>query len=77
MKRLELKPSGFACKLSECPPGLFLCGEMVGLKSEYRNDKGNCEAYCDSGEFFWGDGNRGGTADSTIVQPLVAEWIEE
>lgn len=72
MKRLELKPDGFPCKLQECPPGLFLCGENVCLKSEY----GNNEAYCDSGEYFHGDANKGGTAQDTIVQPLVAEWVE-
>jgi hypothetical protein len=74
MKRLELKPDGFPCKLAECSPGFFLFGEMVGLKSEYRSDKGNCEAYCDSGEFFCG--GIGNKADDTIVQPLKTEWID-
>lgn len=77
MRKLELKPDGWPCKLKECPPGLFLCGETVGLKSEYKSENGNSEAFCDSGEAFWGDANRGGTADDTIVQPLIAEWIEE
>ena len=77
MKKLELKPDGFPCPLRECPPGLFLCGEDVGLKSEYRNERGETEAYCESGEFFWGDANKGGTAEETIVQPLIAEWTEE
>ena len=77
MKRLELKPDGFPCKLSECPPGLFLCGENVGLKTEYLSEKGDPEAYCDSGECFWGDANKGGSAKDTIVQPLIAEWVED
>lgn len=77
MKRLELKPAGFKCKLRECPPGLFLCGDEVGLKSEYRNEQGNSEAYCESGEFFWGDANKGRNADDTLVIPLTVEWVDE
>lgn len=77
MKRLELKPDGFPCKLSECPPGLFLCGETVGLKPEYATKEGKSEAYCESGEYFWGDANNGGTANGTMVQPLSSYWIEE
>ncbi len=77
MKKLDLKPSGFKCKLSECPPGLFLCGDDVGLKTEYLDDKGNPEAYCDSGEYFWGDANKGGNAKDTMVLPLIAEWVDE
>lgn len=76
MRILQLKPEGFPCKLKECPPGLFLCGENVGLKSEYNNLQGDPEAYCDSGEYFWGDANKGGTAKDTLVQPLVANWVE-
>lgn len=73
MKRLELKPDGFPCKLIECPPGLFLCGNDVGLKTKYKSD----EAFCESGESFWGDANKGGKAGDTIVQPLISEWIEK
>lgn len=72
MRTLKLVPDGFPCKLKECPPGLFLCGADVGLKTEYGAD----EAYCDSGESFWGDKNKGGETGDTIVTPLVAEWID-
>lgn len=77
MKRLELKPNGFPCKLSECAPGFFLSGDTVGFKSEYGTDKGNSEAFCEGGCYFWGDQNKGGKADDTLVQPLVSEWVEE
>jgi hypothetical protein len=73
MKRLELKPDGFPCKLKECPPGLFLCSNEVAMKTEYGID----EAYCDSGERFWGEKNRGGKTEDTVVQPLIAQWIDD
>ena len=69
MKRLELKPKGiFPCSLEDCPPGFFVSGNGVGLKSEYRNAKGEIEAFCDSGEFYCGKGE---------VLPVEAVWIEE
>lgn len=77
MKTLELTPSGFPCRLAECPPGFFLCGEDLGFKSEYKTAKGNSEAFCESGEAFWGDANKGGKADDTIVQPLESRWVIE
>lgn len=77
MKRLELIPNGWACTLDECPPGHFLFHEMVGFKSEYRNNEGRIEAYCDTGEAFWGGTTKHEDTNKLIVQPLTARWIDE
>ena len=81
MKRLELKPEGFPCKLKECPPGFFLKDDEVGFKSEYAGDsldnKNRTEAFCESGCYFWGGEEGKDNVDNVIVQPLVSEWIEE
>ena len=50
MKKIDFKPSGFECSLDECPPGFFLFRDEICLKTEY----GPCEAFCSSGEAFWG-----------------------
>ena len=42
--------------LAECPIGLFLHGNTLGLKTEYSNNEGRIDAYIvESGEFFCGD----------------------
>lgn len=65
MKKLVLVPDGWPCSLEECPPGLFLSeNKNIGLKSEYRPN-GKVEAFCDSGEYFCGEGQ---------VQPLRYYW---
>ena len=49
--KIKIVPSGFGCKLGECPPGLFLFGDCIGFKTKY----GNNEVYVvSSGEVFWG-----------------------
>ena len=61
----------FACRLDECPPGLFLLGNCLGFKSEYRNDKGSCEAYVvASGEFFWGGAKDAAEREALMVTPV-------
>ena len=41
--------------LDECPPGLFLHGDCLGVKTEYRRQNGSVEAFVvASGEAFWG-----------------------
>ena len=61
----------FACRLDECPPGLFLAGNCLGFKSEYRNEKGTCEAYVvASGEFFWGGAKTSEEREGLIVTPV-------
>ncbi len=74
MKRLVLKPHGWPCCLVKCPPGLFLSGESVGLKSEYRESNGQIEAYNECGEFFWGGAKTEAERRALIVQPLEYEW---
>ncbi len=73
MKRLELNPHGWPCKLTECPPGLFLYNDSVCMKTEY----GDIEAYCDTGEAFSGGGAEPEKRAALIVQPLVSNWVEE
>ncbi len=71
MKRLIIKPNGWPCTLLECPPGLFIYEDRIGLKSEYRTENGSIKAYCgSSGEYFCGK-------EDIIVQPVIAEWEEE
>ena len=61
----------FACRLDECPPGLFLAGNCLGFKSEYRNDKGACEAFVvASGEFFWGGAKSAEDREALMVTPV-------
>lgn len=73
MKTLTLVPDGWPCKLSECPPGLFVCGDDVAVKTDYGED----EAYLDNGDRFHGAANTGGTTGDTLVQPVVVRWVED
>lgn len=60
-----------ACTLDECPPGLFILGNCLGFKSEYRTEKGLTEAYVvASGEFFWGGAKTGEERDALLVTPV-------
>jgi hypothetical protein len=73
MKHLVLEPSGWPCTLQECPPGLFVFYEHVGLKTEY----GDVEAYCgDSGEYFWAGTHTKAERNAVIVQPVSWRWDE-
>ncbi len=69
--RIDIKPADFECTLAECPSGLFLKDNMIGLKTEY----GPCEAYCDSGEAFWGGAEVKGDVAKVKVIPLQYEVI--
>lgn len=61
-----------SCKLSDCPPGLFLFNGGVCFKSEYSTAGGSPDAYVvSSGEYFWG-----GTADRAARDALVVTPIE-
>jgi hypothetical protein len=77
MKRLELKPSGFPCTLSECEPGFFLFNDELCFKSKYTNDDGTPDAYCESGESFWGGVSTVKELRNIIVQPLFSELVIE
>lgn len=71
MKRLELQPEGWPCTFGECPPGLFLMGEDVCLRTQYGSD-----AYLDNGDAFWGGASTKEDRNALIVQPLKAVWME-
>lgn len=61
----------FACRLDECPPGLFLYGDCLGFKSEYRGESGTPDAYVvASGEFFWGGAKTREDRDGLPVIPV-------
>lgn len=76
MKRPIFKPRDFECTLEQCPPGFFIKGEMIGLKSEYCSSDGFIEAYCDSGEYFWGGVDSKIERNKVMVTPLYYEWEE-
>jgi len=71
---LVLEPDGFECTLDECPPGLFLSGETVCLKTEYGQTEKGGEAYLDSGEYVAGPA--GVDRELAVVKPLKATWKE-
>lgn len=77
MRQLQLKPSGWPCTLKECPPGLFVFGEILGLKTEY-SPENEIEAFCsDTGEAFWGGTHSHQNRDQLMVQPVEAVWEEK
>lgn len=60
-----------ACTLDECPPGLFIFGNCLGFKSEYRTLQGASESYLvSSGEFFWGGANNPNEQGALMVTPV-------
>ena len=61
----------FACRLDQCPPGLFIFGGCLGFKSEYRSEAGGIEAYVVvSGEFFWGGAKSHDERNLLMVTPV-------
>lgn len=67
--------------LDACPPGLFMFGDTLGFKSEYRSLAGDREsiegagwksdAYCvESGEYFWGGMSNWRRREALMVQPV-------
>jgi hypothetical protein len=77
LKKLVLKPDGWPCLLIECPPGLFVFKDSVCMKSDYRTDKGELEAFNEAGEFFWGGVETYAEREKLIVQPVTSEWVDE
>lgn len=86
MKCMTLKPDGWTCTLAECPPGFFVFQDDLYLKTEYsatlNSVEGEPEAYCSSGEVFWG-GAKGVNGVETckirrqlVVQPVLVHWQE-
>ena len=74
MKRLILSPVGWPCSFQECPPGPFLFKNNLCHMTEYSNNEGKRDAYCETGEYFWGGTSTVEARSKLIVQPLVAEW---
>lgn len=73
-KVLKLEPDGFPCRFEDCPPGFFLDGDEVCLKTEY---SGPGNAYCSSGETYWGGTSDKAERDAKIIQPLKEKWDTE
>ena len=79
MKRYVIKPDGWPCTLAACPPGPFVWQDSLCFKSEYRTPEGKIEAFCDSGEFFYGGAPTEEARGALLVQPvmLIIEEVEE
>lgn len=61
----------FACRLDQCPPGLFLLGDCLGFKTEYRTTSGWTEAFVvDSGESFGGGAVSSEDREALMVTPV-------
>ena len=72
MKQLIIEPDGWECKFKEYKSGYFVYNESLYLKSEYGGD-----AFCDSGEHFWGGTADKNIRDELIIQPVIIRWIKE
>jgi hypothetical protein len=60
-----------SCKLFNCPPGLFIAGDCIGFKTEYRTESGLTDAYIvASGEAFWGGAKDADTRENLTVTPV-------
>jgi len=70
-KTIMIEPEGWKCKFKDCRPGFFVFDEMLFLKSEY----GGGEAYCDSGESFWGGVETKEEMLELMVQPVTYRWV--
>jgi|WetSurSiteA1Bulk_404760.scaffolds.fasta_scaffold298351_2 hypothetical protein len=75
MKRLEIVPDGWPCRFAECPPGLFVYNNTLCTKTDYEGM--HAEAFCSSGETFWGGTTNGEDRKKLIVTPCSARWKEE
>ena len=61
----------FAQQLRNCPPGLFLFGNCLGLKTEYRTESGLTEAFVvESGESFQGGAKSSEDREALLVIPV-------
>ena len=72
MKKMNIVPYGFPCKLDEAPCGLFLGGDdfdVLCFKTEYSTN-GKSDCYIDeSGETYCGQRDK--------VQPCIVESLDE
>lgn len=61
----------FALQLRQCPPGLFLFGNCLGFKTEYRTESGRTEAFVvESGESFQGGAKSSEDREALMVIPV-------
>lgn len=61
----------FAVRLDQAPPGLFIFGDCLGFKTEYRTNEGRVEAYVvASGEFFAGGTSTVAERNALMVTPV-------
>ncbi len=74
-RRMVIVPDGWPCALSDAPPGFFVFQDRLSMKSEYRTD-GIVDAYCESGEYFWGMTSSVEDRAKLIVQPVEVKWEE-
>jgi hypothetical protein len=56
--------------LAICPPGLFLFGDNYGFRTEYTDENGP-EAYCITGEYFWGGAKNSKDRSLLTVNPCI------
>ena len=67
----SLEPVGSETTLDDCPAGLFMYGDTLGFKTEYRDQNGP-EAYVvASGEYFWGGTDNLIMRKSKLVTPMA------
>jgi hypothetical protein len=76
MKQVLIEPDGWPTTLAECPPGPFMFNDSLCFKSEYRTD-GKIEAFCESGEFFWGGTSANEDRNRLMVQPVKVVITQE
>ncbi len=77
MKQLQVYPNDWQCTLAECPAGLFVYGDTLCFKSEYRHE-GHTEAFVvESGEAFWGGMYDPVMRDALMVQPCDHIWTDD
>jgi hypothetical protein len=64
MKQINVIPQGFPCTIEECPVGLFLSGDELVVKTEYRSNNRPDAYIVSSGEYYCGSG---------LVQPCIIQ----
>ena len=69
MKQVKINPDGWEVKIESCPPGFFMYENQLCFKTEYRQENGDIEVYCDSGETFM--------SREVLVQPVNYTIDEE
>lgn len=59
--------------LKNCPPGLFIFKGRLGFKTEYGDENGS-EAFCASGEYFWGGTRNAKSRGELMVVPVCVDF---